>query len=75
MSATTITTTLGVVAMRQSIVVEPLRSLLDAHGPTAACVATWDVYPFGTYLRDVRVLPDHVCWTDDTFCRECGGAA
>ena len=75
MSARTQTTTLGAVCARQSILPDSLRALLNEHGPAAACEATWDVYPFGTYLRDVRILPDHVCWTNDTLCAECGGAA
>jgi hypothetical protein len=75
MTTTTATTTLGAVAARQSIITNPMRELLDAYGPAAECEATWDVYPFGTYLRDVRMIPAHVCWADDTLCADCGGAA
>lgn len=69
------TTTLGAVSARHSVVTDPLRALLRTHGPDARCEVTWAVYPFGTYMTHVRVLPDHVCWTDDTLCHECGGAA
>lgn len=74
MSTHTETTTLGAVAARQSIITEPLRSLLDAYGADAVCEATRAVYPFGTYLLDVRMIPAHVCWTDDSLCADCGGA-
>jgi hypothetical protein len=75
MSTTTDTTTLGAVAARQSVMTQPLSGLLDAYGPNAACKVTRAVYPFGTYVLDITVLTPHVCWTDDTLCHECGGAA
>ena len=68
-------TTLGAVAARQSVITDPLRALLDAHGPDARCDAKWQDFAFGTYLASVEIIPDHICWADDTLCHECGGAA
>ncbi len=75
MNTTTETTTLGAVAARQSVITQPLAGLLDAYGPDAACTVTRAVYPFGTYVLDITVLPAHVCWTDDSTCADCGDAA
>jgi hypothetical protein len=52
------TETLGEVAARQPVITTALRALLDEHGYGAAVRSTVQVTPFGTYLMDVRVIPN-----------------
>jgi len=46
---------LGDVAARQALLTDPMRAMLDEHGPDATVAVLSRHTPFGTYVLEVRV--------------------
>jgi hypothetical protein len=50
--------TLGQVAAREIIQTNPIKALLEKHGPDQAVITWRKVTPFGTFLTGITVIED-----------------